>query len=258
MTEIVTSIQDFDRRKTAYFAGFAQSHSSAFRPHYRQGETLGKGPEVWRNVSEHCLVAGVFADILADELHLSVDQKVTVVKAAIMHDWFKKHESTAQRAANEEGKLSLSILSGIKEDDSQKLLAMGVPQDIVNLTGANDPETQDGPQTLPEKIIWYVDAMLSNTEPVPIRQRFDDLERGWDGTKEDPARAERNNAFSNLYSEKYSGKSLYDVQRELGDKIGAEFAQLMGYQGEASQLPHALKNKLRERINSNATANTNT
>lgn len=256
MTEIIPPAQDFDRQKTAYFADFAKSHLSAFRPHYKQGETLGKGPEVWRNVSEHCLVAGVFADILAEELSLPADQKSTVVKAAIMHDWFKKHESMAQRTASKEDTLSLQTLSEIKARDGQVLQKMGVSQDIIALTGVNVPETPEGPQGFPEKIIWYVDAMLSNTEPVPIRQRFDDLERGWDGAKEDPARAERNNAFSNLYREQYGGKSLYDVQRELGDRIGTEFSQLMGYHGEVSQLPLFLKEKLAERINGKVTANT--
>lgn len=255
MTEIATTTLDFDRKKTAYFSDFAKSHLSAFRPHYRQGETLGKKPEVWRNVSEHCLVAGAFADILADELHLSADQKTIVVKAAILHDWFKKHESIAQRAASREGTLSLQILSEIKERDSLALQKMGIPQNIIALTGANVPKTPEGPQALPEKIMWYVDAMLSNTEPVPTRQRFDDLERGWDGTKEDSVRAERNNAFSNLYRVQYGGKSLYEVQRELGDRISAEFAQLMGYWGEASQLPFFLKEKLVERISSKATQN---
>lgn len=252
MTEIVTLTQDYDGPKTAYFAGFARSHLSAFRPHYRQGETLGKGSEVWRNVAEHCLVAGVFADILADELHLPAGQRDTVVTAAIMHDWFKKHESIGQRAANEDGTLSLQTLSEIKARDSQALQKMGVSQEIITLIGANVPDTPEGPQRLPEKIIWYVDAMLSNTEPAPIQQRFDDLERGWDGGKEDPTRAERNNAFSSLYREQYGGKSLYEVQRKLGDKIGAEFAQIMGYQGEVSQLPLFLKEKLMERINAKA------
>ena len=236
MSESLTS-QDFDRRKTAYFSDFAKSHLSAFRPHYKQGEILGKGSEAWRNVSQHCLVAGVFADILADELHLSADDKDKVVKAAIMHDWFKKHESMTLRAASKEGTLSLETLFEIKAKDNQALQEMGVAQDIIKLTGANIPETLGGPQSLSEKIIWYVDAMLSNTEPVPIKQRFDDLERGWDGAKEDPSRAERNNTFNNLYKKQYHGKSLYDIQRERGDRIGAELAQMIGYQGEVNELP---------------------
>ena len=252
MTEIVTQTQDFNKLKTAYFSDFAKSHLSAFRPHYRQGETLGKRPEVWRNVSEHCLVAGVLADILADELYLPEDQKSVVVKAAIMHDWFKKHELTTQQAASKEGTLSLQTIAEIKEKNDQALQAMGVPPDIIALTGVNTPETPAGPQRLSEKIIWYVDAILLNTELMPIEQRFDDSERGWDGTKEDPVRAVRNNAFSNLYRAQYGGKSLYEVQRALGGKIGAEFAQRMGYQGDISQLPLFLREKLVERIKSKA------
>lgn len=250
MDQIENPVTSYEKARTAYFGDFAQSHLSAFRPHYKHGETLGskKNPETWRNVSEHCLVAGVFADILADELHLPVDQKELVIKAVIVHDWYKKHEVIAQQTARKEGTLSLVALFKIKAEDSQILQTMGVPQDIITLAGANIPETAEGPETLIEKIVWYVDAMLSNTNPVSIQQRFDDLERGWDGIKEDAIRAERNIVFSDLYREKYNGRSLYDVQRALGDKIGAEFVQLMEYQGEVAQLPFFLKEKLDERI----------
>lgn len=256
MTEIINPLPDFDSKKTAYFTDFAISHLSAFRPHYKRDEILGKKPEIWRNVSEHCLVAGVFADILADELQLSTVQKDKVVKAMLMHDWFKEHESKTQQDASKQGMLSSLKLAEIEAKERQILHEMGVPQDIIDLMEANIPKTIAGPQGLPEKIIWYVDAMLLGTEPVSIQQRFDDTERGWDGTKEDPNRAERNKAFSDLFKDQYGGKSLYDIQRQLGNKIGAEFAQIIKYQGEISQLPLFLKEKLVERINNKAIVNT--
>lgn len=89
---------------------------------------------------------------------------------------------------------------------------------------------------------------MTGTEVGPINIRFDDLERGWDGTHEIQERAQRNNAFSDLYKERYNGKSLYDVQRELGQKIGTQFAEALGYKGDVYELPYFIRNNLEQRI----------
>lgn len=238
----------FEISKKHYFNKFKKLHIDSFRPHYGKGETDGEGPGVWKNVSEHCLVAGIFASILCDLLRISEVMKGKVIEAAILHDWYKKHESLALQTAMDEGAISLKIISKIKEKDAQLLREMGISEEIIFLTGANVPKTVDGPNTIPEKIIWYVDAMLSNTDVVPIRQRFDNLERGWDGEKQNQIRAKRNNVTSNLYKAKFGGRSMYDVQREIGDKIGKEFAEIIGYDGEVDLMPLFLEEKLKKLI----------
>lgn len=227
------------KEKTAYFAQFAKSHLSAFRPHLKQGETLGKGPEIWRNVSEHCLVAGAFADILADELHLPTDQKNTVIKAALLHDWFKKHEVEDIKKSN--GTLTLQAYADIRDRDAIGLRDMGISEDIIALASANIPKTESGPQNLPEKILWYVDAMLESTHAVPINMRFDIAEN-------DPTIKDRNTAVSNLFRSQYNGKSLYEVQRALADKIGTELSERIGYTGKVADLPVYLKCILDKRM----------
>ncbi|MFH1292371.1 MAG: hypothetical protein ABIH87_04225 [bacterium] len=241
---------DFETKKTNYFARFAYSHFDSLQPH-EKGEVLGhKGDlEIWRNVSEHCLVASVFADILAEELGLEKEQREAVVEAAMLHDWFKKYEVKAMGVVEKEGKLDLRKMEEIKREDQRLLQEMGIPEDIINLAGANIPETTQGPKTLSEKIIWYVDAMLSDTEPVSIAKRFKDLKMGWDGQKENPERARRNAVFSDLYKERYDDKSLFEVQQEVGEKIGTEFKRLLNYTGEVDDLPFFLKEILIEKIN---------
>lgn len=235
MTEVIDV--DFDRKKTAYCAKFAVLHTSVFRPHYKEGQTLGKGPDVWRNVSEHCLVAGIFADILAEGLNLPPDQRKRAVDATLLHDWYKKHEQMAQKAATDSGTLSLQTFDEIRDKDYQRLRELGVDEATVQLTGSDVPEDASGPQDFERKIVWYVDAMLSGTEPVRIGQRFDDLKRGWDGATENPERAKRNMDFSDAYKQKYDSKSLYDVQIELGDRIGSEFSRAMGFTGDPVDFP---------------------
>lgn len=242
--------KSFDHRKTKYCSEFAVSHLSSFRPHFQYGQTLGKSPEVWRNVSEHCLVAGIFADILAEDLELSSEDRKNVVKAALLHDWFKKHEAMAQREAAERGGLTLEDMDELSEVDSEYLRKMNVSEEIIKIKAANVPDSIEGLRDDTEKILWYVDAMLTNTSPSVISNRFDDLKRGWTGEKEDRARAVRNNSFSNAYKAKYEGKSLYEVQLLLGDKIGREFSERIGFEGDPDQLPLYLKEKFVERVNS--------
>ena len=234
---------EFEIKRRNYCQQFALSHMSAFRPHYKKGETLGKKEGVWRNVSEHCLAAGVLADILAEELRVPAEERKKVVTAMILHDWYKKHEVQMQNKS-----MSVETMNEVGEKEEAELLRLGIPDEIMRLMHANMPISADGPQTTAEKIIWYVDAMLSNTEPVPIRERFDNLERGWDGSKEDPGRAWRNRAFSDMFKSRYGGQSLYDVQRQLGDRIGAEFSEAISYTGNPSELPVLLREKFVKKV----------
>src|SRR3990167_1664323 len=125
---------EFERRRTAYCSKFALSHLSSFRPHYQRGETLGKGPEIWRNVSEHCLVAGIFADILSEEFGLPEAERTMVVNAALLHDWYKKFESMAIAAGRRDQSLSLQTLDDIKKRDGQAIREMGVADGTIRLT----------------------------------------------------------------------------------------------------------------------------
>ncbi|MBI2035435.1 MAG: hypothetical protein HYT12_01990 [Candidatus Liptonbacteria bacterium] len=179
---------------------------------------------------------------------LSHHERHSIVRALILHDWFKKHESLALRRAINDGSFSLELLDELKAKDANILLEMGIPSDIVNLTGANIPNRAEGPTVLAEKIILYVDIMLTNTEPVPIDERFDNLERGWDGTKVDPERARRYKFFSAAYQNKYGGKSMFEVQRALGRKLSLEFSEMFGYAGDPNKLPLFLKKKFQEKL----------
>lgn len=236
------------KKRTKYFAEFAAAHTSAFRPAYKEGQTLGQGPEVWRNVSEHGLAAGAIADILAEEFELDEKTRKDLVDAVIMHDWYKKHEIQAMDKARKEGELNLAKLDEIKEKDTQILREMGIPEHIIELAGSNVPKDEKGPETIEQKIAWYIDAMLTGTDPVKVSGRYQDLLRGWDGKKVDPIKAERNKKFSDIYREKYNGRTLFEVQEEIGGRVEHEFAERMGYEGDPRNLPFVLRDKLEQKI----------
>lgn len=234
--------------KTDYFAAFAISHLNALRPHYKTGETLGRHPGRLRNVSQHSLAAGGIAKLLCEMFGLPEEEKNPVVDGALLHDWDKKREIFAIDSALKRDELSLDLLDEIKRDQDEKLRRMGISEEVIMLTQANTPETVDGPQTLAEKIVWFADAMLWDTEATPLNERFNGQIPKWDDSEETLRRKARNHQRSELFRERYAGKSLHELQLELGEKIGKEFAERMGYQGEINELPLYLRDKMEERI----------
>jgi len=201
---------------------------------------LGKEAQEWRNVAEHCLVAGALAELIARELRLSSKQTETVTHAAILHDWYKKEETLARKQAGDDIAAIRKAVAEKKDEDKRQLRDFGFPDDVIRLTGANTPENASGPQSIEEKIIWYVDAMLSDTEPVRICKRFDDLERH-------PKRGELNKLYSRSF-EHHLGKPMYDLQRELGQTIGRQLALALGYKGQTDDLPQYLLRLLKDKI----------
>ncbi|HWO06961.1 MAG TPA: hypothetical protein VNM40_00040 [Candidatus Paceibacterota bacterium] len=199
-------------------------------------------------MSEHCLVEAVLADVLSELLALAPVRRDIVVRAAIVHDWFKKHEKRILREARDRGQSPLEAYEQSRTEDAHQLRALGVDEEIIRIADAVVPHDRRGPQTIEEKIMWYVDGITSNTEPVRFRERFDNLERGWDGEREDPARAASNRDFSDMFRQRYGGVPLYQVQRGLADLIEPELASLAHFNGNAVDFPLYLRQKIDERI----------
>jgi hypothetical protein len=250
---------EFQLAKTNYFSQFAMNYAAMFRPHYRSGDTLAKtfgdkaSPDIWRNVAQHCLVEAAVADVLAEELQLPADERRTIVSAAILHDWYKKREKEQIAQATTAGTYSSNTLKEIEvRGDAELREKFGIDPTIIELTHSNVAPTPAGPETLAKKILWYVDHIVSNTDVVPIEDRIADAERGWDGTVEDPNRAAFNGAMSDRYKEKYGGRSLYDVQREIGQRLNGELSERIGFAGKPEDLPLYLKAKLEARFTAGA------
>src|SRR3989338_7849566 len=81
--------RDAERQKTAYFADFALSHMDAMRM-LKRGKVLGPESEGWRNIAEHCLLAGVTAYTLGRLARLEEADLQELTFAALTHDWDKR------------------------------------------------------------------------------------------------------------------------------------------------------------------------
>lgn len=211
--------------------------------------------DIWENVSDHCAAGTLITDILSEALGLSQDDRIAINLAFWLHDSGKKTErmwqiaieegllvdedGTEQMDSRDKSEAKKQALDAVERMEEWENAEAGVSPHISRLMKANIPSSSLGHVTVSEKIIWFADACLTGMVIKPIRQRFDDLES-------DPRNRVRNTEFSESFREKYSGKALYEVQRELGDQYAQEFAKQIGM--DPLEIFSWLEQKVGERI----------
>jgi len=216
--------------KTRYFSDFALKHFGEMRI-LKKGGVLGKDNAEWRNVSEHCLVEAVGADILCE--YLGAD-KEAVVTAVLLHDWHKRKEV-------EEMKKSGVVEGYVRaaEENDELLRRYGLPDQIIKLTHANIPESNDpeylSNRTLEEKIIHFVDMITSDSQFIDFQTRLEDVEK-----------QELTVQFIESFRKKYGGHHLNEIQREAATMEQEEFERILNIQ--SNTLVHFIQEKLGERI----------
>lgn len=241
-----TAISAVQKRK--YCQHFALTHRRALRPHDKEGTLRIKNNDrTFRGADLHNLTAGIFADIFAEQLGLGPDSRTRVVGAALMHDWAKGSEVKAiEKVVEETGGMTWEHLKAIKDSQDDRLRAMGVSDDVITLTSANVPKTIKGPQTDEERIIWYIDMMLSGTTPLRIPDRLEavnkDLEVSFG------SRARQTRAIIAAYGESLGVTNINDVNRQLVPKISADLAERMGFDGDPLDLPLHLTTLFEQRV----------
>lgn len=170
---------------------------------------LNKGNlvEDWSNVYEHCKLEGIIAYYLSNKLCLSDIDTNDLVKAAILHDWFKRVERESQ---NYDSNLSY-----------KGLLELGYSNRIVDIahsvghTSLVWIEKSD----LLRKIMHFIDDIVSGVEISEINIRVDFLEKSGRYAK----LAEETRLIHN-------GRTLFEVQKEVGNKIQNEIENIADMQ----------------------------
>ena len=216
-------------KRAKYFSHFAAAHLKSFRLHRAHG-VLAKS-EGWRNVSEHCLVEGVAADVLAEALKLSDTERKNLVAAALMHDFFKRKEIAETKARGLAGQHKA-------EEARDKILEeSGASEEIGKIvSAASDVKRMLDPDvTLPEKIMQYIDDITMNTEIRSVDERVDKVEQN-------PLYLEENESGREIFG----GRTFSQAQRDFGHAIERELAEKIGI--PPAQLPEFIREKIRQRI----------
>lgn len=236
-----------NRKQRKYLASFAQKNVSQFRPH-RVGEVMGR-ENLWRSVAEHCLIAGVFADILAEKTRLPKERRSMLCHAAILHDWGKRREVERLELEVQKGtRLFLPVIKQQKSLDRTILLNLGISDAVISLSEENFPESKKGPLTLEGQILWYVDASLFHTEPLTPEERLSHTRSGWNGETYNNARAQFMALFNEECRQIYEDITFFEVQSNLAGVIGTQLSHLLGLSNR-KEIPKFLKQCFAERVN---------
>ncbi|MFC1711755.1 hypothetical protein ACFLZ1_04185 [Patescibacteria group bacterium] len=197
----------------------------------------------WGNIADHGAAAAIYADILCDLFEVEPEVRKRTVKAAALHDSGKVQEILAFRKKPQP---TTDELKEMMEENRKRLEGLQIDPDIVSLAQASIPETEKGPTTLEEQIVWYVDAMLMKAEPVKISQRMDEAV----SESLDEARSARNRAIHELFTYGSGGetKNLHQVQKEIGEKLSQEFVDKLQLGIDPGNLHTYLKTVFSQRV----------
>lgn len=213
--------------KTRYFSSVALRNLSSARMLWA-GEALGKnreGLDMWRNVSEHCLVQTAACDILAQELKLPESSKRNLELAAMAHDWDKKYQSVGLRKINQQitsgevteedaGKLKYDFFEESEEHSTNGMRDKNIPEDIIRIASADGhpalKRVMKADCSIEEKVLHYVGSITDENNIVLLDERVDNLEKN--------ERYKMMNDYGRQV-EWTGGRTLYEMQRDVGHQI---------------------------------------
>ncbi len=247
------SSEEYEQRLLSYLSDFCWRYADAIHALY-EGDVLGgrarmqriktkKGGD-WIRAGEACIAAGIFAELIAKEMHLPSEQASEVTRAAILHDWFKRNETAAvmpafeaaKRSTDDEALIAKKVrvaFDQAKIEDVERLASLGFSPDGVRFSGENVPRTPTGvpPQDVQARIIYYLDMVLLRVLPVRYEERLGPaLEKG-------SVHYYRGEAMK----PEIGDKSFLEFQYAFGPELEKFFAEKLGYSGEPHALPFYLR-----------------
>lgn len=195
-------------KKRAFFSDFAIRHLREMRV-LKEGGVLGRGNREWRNVSEHCLLAGVMANTLGELLQISPEDLDMVTRVALIHDWDKRVEK--ETAINGETSYQGDIVY-VSYDVEAVSKHEAAKNGLVRVTG--DDWADFDQWGFKEKVLRYVDSSIGpaagkNAEILSWRDRIAELKR-------------RNSAYDLEVGSRTYGMPLYDKLAEITEAIEQE------------------------------------
>lgn len=141
------------RQKRKYWAKVGLQVRDGFRMHRVSGQ-LEKGPDSWRNVTQHCLVQVARVGILAEWIGLSQDLIADMKMAASLHDFDKKQEIEATREAEKSGGSPLSAYKTQAQNSLILLQESGFSARVIRLansTGGHAAQLSETKRILDKK-----------------------------------------------------------------------------------------------------------
>lgn len=168
----------------------------------------------WSNVYEHCLKEAEIAELLGQMLYdlnvINLEDKINLIKAAILHDWYKRFEiervkTDGIRAHYETENESKELLKKLNISDRIIEIAHSVGS-----TELLEVENYD----IVRKTMHFIDDICDGNVIVEIDERIKKLEKRY---------PELNESGRLLYE----GKTMLEKQKEIGKNTQNELEQVL-------------------------------
>lgn len=206
----MTAVSDDQYR--AYLETFAEKFPAELSILREHGRLTGE----WSNVANHCLTEAAAADILAELLRLADQERTMLVRAALLHDWYKRKE---RERVKTEGQQTYNASASASEHG---LAALGVESAVVTIAHRVGHtqcryflDHQNAP--LMERAMFWLDTVTHGNRIVGVDERVDQLEA-----------AERYRELNEQGRAVLSGKTYFQAQRQIAQIIERQLATQAG------------------------------
>ena len=250
--------QSFEEEKRIYFSRLALRVASAMRMHKNPGllwERKG-GVRDWGNVSEHCLVELARANVLARKLGLPEATKRELELGAALHDFDKRSEIMAMRAAIARGESGSEASDRADEEGERQLRKAGFSQEVLDIassSGGKYPELFEMVRLLEKDkltdhdvaclIIHYVDGYTRGSEwadPVAVTENgeaINEVDRRTQKNLDNPtykkfdeesvAQLAGNPIFRGMGSLRGEGLVCHMIEKHLAERIHRKTGEMI-------------------------------
>ena len=256
-----------DSNATRFWAGVGFKVREGMKMHQLTGQ-LEKGPDSWRNVTEHCLVQTARSETLGRLIGLPEDLIADMRMGAMLHDFDKKQEMTVTRDANRAGTSPLSAVRSEGGQADDLLRTAGFSSRVIRLadsSGVDAPQLIEVQSILDKKslsdedlawlVVHYVDDCSIGTDWVLRSQEGRDIvdyRMEQNKTKPDYVRISQEISQELSNHPKLGNMNLYDAAEFVDHQIEQRFAQRIkektGEDIEPLAIPELVDQKIRESI----------
>ncbi|MDO8602196.1 MAG: hypothetical protein Q7R62_03720 [bacterium] len=243
----------------------------SFRERFQREIAIHIAHENWDNVIDHCLLEAARAEVLADCIGLSAETKKNLVQAAVLHDFYKKHEVEGMRSEVAAGGSGWKSYQATGKEAVHILKEASISPDVIEIFSSigSQPVVLEQINSILKKSVFaeqdvvrlamhYLDDYTIDTDWVRPAEKdaagvmITDFHRRMQRNKSRPSYEKMNQEQRAEYKNNplFAGKEPFQVGLELCKKIGEYFVRRIkersGVSIEEVRLPEYIDAQLRQ------------
>lgn len=229
-----------------YWQKLGLSVRKGYKMHRVSGQ-LAKGPDSWRNVTEHCLVQVARTATLGKWIGLPEDLITDMKLGAVLEDFSKSQEITATREANQSGNSPLAAVRKVQAESEQILTATGFDERVRRLANACG---DDAFQLIEAQRILDQSTLSDNDWAYLIVHYVDDCSIGsdWVRPSQTDATGKQINVVDVKTAENKAKPTYQRISQEIGKELTGSSFEGMNNHDAMAVVSHQIEQRLAHEI----------